>query len=893
MTIGKGTRSTQKLDRTIFSTSRAAEYFRVKELEKMTGQPREKFAAVVIKELKDNALDACEAAGVAPEVGIETSVVGAYIIITIADSGPGIAPEIVRRILDYDTRTSDKAAYRSPTRGTQGNALKTVIGIPRALGSKAPIIIESCGFRHEIKPRVLSGGDVRIEHEQETTSHRPGTRVTVVLPAYGQDLDAGFWAAAFSIVNPHLSLRLGLANERVVWDFDEIRQIYRSTTDFQKFIPTDPIPAHWYDAEALAQLIGAHNLHARNGSKDLPLGEFIRDNFRGLASTKKAKDVARCLPGIRHLSDFEEQPSEVPVLLDAMQRLSTPPSHNILGAVGKDHFRERFEEWYGLSRFWYKHLKGEMYGLPYRFEVAVAETDLPGALFTAINFSPTFDDPFAKVAFSVDELPRFGLKDYLYKAHALPASANEDGPGGVAVAVHLVTPAPRYLDLGKSSLQLPTLVRDAIQTALWACVKNLYKEGERRRKSAARSRRQEEKEARANDMSIRDAVFKVMPAAVEHTSGGGRLPVGVRRLFYAVRDRISDHTSKRLDSENSYKYFSQTLVPDYQREHGVIEGLYYDPQGRLHEPHTGNRVDLGTREVEAYEFPNYVYDKILFVEKKGQYPLLAEAKIADRYDMAIITGEGFASTAARELLRSARKDQDYQIFVLHDADPAGYNIARTVRKETRRMPGYNIEVIDLGLTVEQALEIELEPEEFVRHNRLPKGLLEELEEGSDAHEFFTGEEMKIRKEDGKLKTVWRCKRFELDKMTAPQAIEHLESALARAGVRPKLIPPDDALPELAEDIYREEHARWVVNALHELVSLPEIQQMLADKYKDQFELENSKQRIKEEFEEDDSLSWRAALRRSLEASQEQHAEELKPLVREKVIEALVGGEVNR
>ena len=89
-----------------------------------------------------------------------------------------------------------------------------------------------------------------------------------------------------------------------------------------KFIPTDPIPAYWYDAEALAQLIGAHNLQARNGGKDLALGEFIRNNFRGLASTKKAKDVASCLAGISHLSDFEMKPNEVPVLLDAMQRLS-------------------------------------------------------------------------------------------------------------------------------------------------------------------------------------------------------------------------------------------------------------------------------------------------------------------------------------------------------------------------------------------------------------------------------------------------------------------------------------------------------------------------------------------------------------------------------------------
>ena len=76
-----------------------------------------------------------------------------------------------------------------------------------------------------------------------------------------------------------------------------------------------------------------------------------------------------------------------------------------------------------------------------------------------------------------------------------------------------------------------------------------------------------------------------MPAAVEHTRGGDKLPVGVRRLFYAVRDMIREHTSKRLDGDSSYNYFSQTLVPDYERVHGKIEGLYYDPRGRLHEPH--------------------------------------------------------------------------------------------------------------------------------------------------------------------------------------------------------------------------------------------------------------------------------------------------------------------
>jgi hypothetical protein len=39
-------------------------------------------------------------------------------------------------------------------------------------------------------------------------------------------------------------------------------------------------------------------------------------------------------------------------------------------------------------------------------------------------------------------------------------------------------------------------------------------------------------------------------------------------------------------------------------------------------------VDIGTREVESYTFPDYVFDKILYVEKKGQTPLLEAANSA-------------------------------------------------------------------------------------------------------------------------------------------------------------------------------------------------------------------------------------------------------------------------
>ncbi|HID06905.1 MAG TPA: hypothetical protein EYP10_07125 [Armatimonadetes bacterium] len=133
------------LERITAEISRAAEYFSVRELQAQTGRPVSEFASVVLKELVDNALDAAEVTGVAPVVGIDVTEEGGVYRIAVQDNGPGIAPEVVRRILDFSVRVSDKSIYRSPTRGAQGNALKTVVGIPFALGTDLPVLIESRG----------------------------------------------------------------------------------------------------------------------------------------------------------------------------------------------------------------------------------------------------------------------------------------------------------------------------------------------------------------------------------------------------------------------------------------------------------------------------------------------------------------------------------------------------------------------------------------------------------------------------------------------------------------------------------------------------------------------------------------------------------------------------
>jgi DNA topoisomerase VI subunit B len=169
-----------KLKRETFTTSRLLEFCSEKELINQTGHAVPDWPLVILKELVDNAIDACEEEGVAPVITVR--VADGKII--IADNGPGISPKVVKDILNYHYRTSSREAYVSPTRGAQGNALKTIIAMPFALdGTKGDTIIESKGIAHRISFRVDHvRQEPKIEHVRTDSDVKTGTRMTVQWP---------------------------------------------------------------------------------------------------------------------------------------------------------------------------------------------------------------------------------------------------------------------------------------------------------------------------------------------------------------------------------------------------------------------------------------------------------------------------------------------------------------------------------------------------------------------------------------------------------------------------------------------------------------------------------------------------------------------------------------
>jgi len=432
------------LNRAVFVTSRELEYFTEKELTLQTGHEPERWPEVILKELVDNGLDACEGAGIAPEIIITL----APDAITVTDNGPGLPAAVIKSVLDYSVRASSKDAYISPTRGAQGNALKTILAIPYVLSEdrSGRVEVESHGERH-----IIEIGVDRIAQKPEIKHHtgpgvvKNGTRVKVVLSTLTNETKAVFLQllTGYSLFNPHASFEIALDGETTRFD--------RTDAAWHKWAASEPTSPHWYTPDQLRNLIAAYIASERRGTTPRTVREFVSE-FRGLSATAKQKAILNRLNlGGVYLHDLvsggDVDGERVAALLDVMRAESKPVKPQALGVIGEDRFRTWFEaREIELQTFRYRRTADidDKTGLPFVAEIAFAPRKGGGQrqLLTGINWSPTLIDPFRS-------LSRYGvgLDGLLNSLHI-----NQSDP--VTFVLHLTCPHLNYTDRGKSSLEV-------------------------------------------------------------------------------------------------------------------------------------------------------------------------------------------------------------------------------------------------------------------------------------------------------------------------------------------------------------------------------------------------------------------------------------------------------
>jgi hypothetical protein len=354
--------------------------------------------------------------------------------------------------LDFSVRVSSREAYVSPTRGAQGNALKTIVAMAFAIdGGRGETVIESRGVKHEITFRVDHiRHEPKIDHVCSSSDVKNGTRITVRWPVCAcSKLDEAKphflqMADDFGWLNPHLSIS-------ATWDGSQYVDFTASNPSWEKWQPHYPTSPHWYDAARLRRLMGAYIARDQDqGREPRTVREFISE-FRGLSGSAKQKLVLDEVAAARlSLPEFfggdEANTDAIAKLLAAMQKQSRSVKPKDLGIIGKDHFAARLKAVAAdLRTLRYKHSFGEADGIPDVIETVFGWCPrAPGRrIITGVNWSPAIGNPFRS------------LGPYGESLDTILANQRSGMDEPIIFVLHLARPRIDYTDHGKTAVALP------------------------------------------------------------------------------------------------------------------------------------------------------------------------------------------------------------------------------------------------------------------------------------------------------------------------------------------------------------------------------------------------------------------------------------------------------
>jgi hypothetical protein len=499
--------------------------------------------------------------------------------------------------------------------------------------------------------------------------------------------------------------------------------------------------SHWYDPAGFWELLQA--------AGDRRVGAFMAHTFDGCSD--KGEEVAGELAG-RACRDLTRVEAEA--LHHRAQEMTREVVPERLGKVG------RRDDYYGYGCA-SGTFKAHGAVVPFVVEAWANRALLPGGV-VCVNRTPVC----AEVAVRRDEGANYAIIGCKLR-HQFAAGRKDAGE--FRVLVNVITPFVPLVSSGKD----PDLsqMRDEILAALEKAIRGVKRTAPR----VGRHRRSQKR-------IIRDRIL----AAAMKLSGNGAFLFSLRQLFYELRPYLI----QALGREPLYGTFSR-IVGNYEDEEGDVQGLYRDDRGTLYHPHTRETISLGTRSIMDYRRPALAFSSLLFCEKEGLFPMLRHAGWPEQFDCALCSSKGFATRAARALIRLLNDSAEpITVFIIHDADGPGTVIYEALRDALRP---YGVEVINLGLDPAEAraMGLQAEPVRPKNDNRVPVASY-------------------VPEDDAE----WlQRNRIELNAMTTPQFIEWLTAKVQehfrRRRLSPKVVPPQEVLAARLEEEARKALERFI------------------------------------------------------------------------------------
>lgn len=699
--------------RAFHTDSRTWSNFQPNELVKLCGVPMGRWPVYVVKELLDNAVAALEEHALRVPM-IRVTVTKDYV--EVMDNGPGISDVVLEKVLDFERFGGSNRHHKLPTRGAQGNAIMTIVGIAsawapdrsievsRPSGPRVALDVKLDKVLQEVKVETITVGEpgpsaIRVPWPVEVPWKRGGSSFEDVVSTIRD----------FSWMNPHVQFMM--------------------TDSTGKSTATRSV---LMEPGATAAMRGSFSCGAASW--------FTRDEFyeRMAADVRARPDImmsdwckefafSKVGPAVLSLSGEPDGTLSAKVTVDSGHKVSSFLQGLVLGCsnlklaenpqfvpLGKDRMAGFLTSERGSDRdcdAQYHSLTGSFGDgdtkVPFLVEVCLQQ--MPDRVryspepTLAMNRTVLYGSPSfrRKDGFQWREKVRGNWHGLDGDLGALARAYQIDhGKTPAAILVHVTCPSPGYAGYGKQQFDTSWLAGPLSQ-----CFERVTLEvrrqraGEARRKNANRPKRD----------TIREEMFRLVPGVLDEVTDSGKYEPLIRQFYYSFRKEWYTQDDRELHYGTFCAY-----VDEYERSIGRLVCLR-DPRGTLYEPHSNKVVRLGTSDVRDYKPKKWEGHTIIFVEKENLASQMRAMNIHKRWDAIIVGSKGFAVEAIREVLQKYRRllGDLVKIVVLHDADPAGYMIGYDLATNLPRFGDtVDVQVIDVGLTIRDAVTMGLQDEPF-------------------------------------------------------------------------------------------------------------------------------------------------------------------------------------
>lgn len=461
MSSRSGSKSTK------ITTSSTAEYF-AKNLQQVGFSSQTKAVLTTLKEAVDNSLDACEEAGILPELQIEVEKIGAgtlknsdQIRVKVLDNGPGISGDDIGKVYG-EYLASSKFGRGRCSRGQQGigiSAATTWAQLTSAQGAR--VISKTKDMRKALKAVVevdIKNNKGVIKNKEMIDWDRPhGVSLELLIDGRIQlNGEAGLlnYISGTVLVNPHVTLKYKLPES--AW-----QTIERVTETVPEIPPaTEPHP----HTMKLGEFIAHSHLFGRTKAETWLRKGFSRVTDSSLEGFKKAGLKGAILG--KSVDALNE--TEFKELYTAMQNteLLAPSTRSVL-AVGEEAMSKSIHRLGSIDFFSVVTRKPTICDFkPVQIEVAIARVKDGGGeaddSVTVLRFANRVPLQFDKSACAIVK----AIESVNWRAYGLVQPKNSIPQGPYVIAVSVVSPFIKFKNASKETIDASDELVGEIRLAL-------------------------------------------------------------------------------------------------------------------------------------------------------------------------------------------------------------------------------------------------------------------------------------------------------------------------------------------------------------------------------------------------------------------------------------------